>query len=288
MVRPHRLRRRGHRPRLPRPAVAVRPISSPRFNGEPVPPSPPLGVVADADGRPRRLAGRAPRRGQLAMRDFRKHTSWYLTGYPVGGEVRRRFSHGRHAGRARRPARRRSTRRSAVVPGGERIRRGHTNGPIRVALPAGYLDDLDDATLPDDGRRDGAQRRLSRTGASRPRVRLAAPARAARAARPRRSTIAPPTSTRRRAPARIRVAYVRRLAVEKASAVVATVRRRRDWSSPPTRRSTSTAAILGKPADADDAGGCSRLLAGGRTGCTPASPCASRRRDGGRGRARRW
>ena len=33
---------------------------------------------------------------------------------------------------------------------GERIRRGHTNGPIRVALPAGYLDHLDDLTVPDD------------------------------------------------------------------------------------------------------------------------------------------
>jgi hypothetical protein len=36
------------------------------------------------------------------------------------------------------------------VPGGERIRRGHTNGPIRVALPEGYLDNLDDLTPPDD------------------------------------------------------------------------------------------------------------------------------------------
>ena len=26
------------------------------------------------------------------MRDFRKHTGWYLTGYPVGPEVRRRFA----------------------------------------------------------------------------------------------------------------------------------------------------------------------------------------------------
>ena len=27
-----------------------------------------------------------------AMRDFRKHTGWYMSGYPVGPEVRRRFS----------------------------------------------------------------------------------------------------------------------------------------------------------------------------------------------------
>jgi len=38
----------------------------------------------------------------------------------------------------------------ALVDGGERIRRGHTNGPIRVALPNGYLDHLDDLTVPDD------------------------------------------------------------------------------------------------------------------------------------------
>jgi hypothetical protein len=37
-----------------------------------------------------------------------------------------------------------------IVDGGERIRRGHTNGPIRVALPHGYLDHLDDLTVPDD------------------------------------------------------------------------------------------------------------------------------------------
>jgi nifR3 family TIM-barrel protein len=85
----------------------------------------------------------------LAMRDFRKHTAWYLTGYPVGGEVRRRFSNISTLAElddligALDPQ-------VAVVPGGERIHRGHTNGPIRVALPAGYLDDPDDATPPDD------------------------------------------------------------------------------------------------------------------------------------------
>jgi hypothetical protein len=87
---------------------------------------------------------------ELAMRDFRKHTAWYLTGYPVGGEVRRRFAMVSSLAElddlvAALDAR------VQLVPGGERIRRGHTNGPIRVALPAGYLDHLDDLTVPDDG-----------------------------------------------------------------------------------------------------------------------------------------
>ena len=44
-----------------------------------------------------------------------------------------------------------------VVEGGERIKRGHTNGPIKVALPTGWLDGetragLDsDVSVPDDG-----------------------------------------------------------------------------------------------------------------------------------------
>ena len=41
-----------------------------------------------------------------------------------------------------------------VVEGGERIRRGHTNGPVKVSLPPGYLDDLEalehDVVVPDD------------------------------------------------------------------------------------------------------------------------------------------
>ena len=76
------------------------------------------------------------------MRDFRKHASWYLTGYPVGGESRRRFAQVSTLAElddlvaALDPA-------LTVVEGGERIRRGHTNGPIKVALPDGFLDDPD-------------------------------------------------------------------------------------------------------------------------------------------------
>ena len=119
------------------------------FNGEPVPESPSLGFVGQQMADHCRLL--AEHLGEdHAVRDFRKHTSWYLTGYPVGGEARGNFSKINsiaeldHLIAALDPT-------LVVVPGGERIRRGHTNGPIRVILPEGYLDDLDDATPPDDG-----------------------------------------------------------------------------------------------------------------------------------------
>ncbi len=90
----------------------------------------------------------------FAMRDFRKHASWYLTGYPVGPEVRRRFS--LVATIAELEQLLAELDRSAqIVEGGARIRRGHTNGPIKVALPEGFLtaDDADsDMTIPDDAR----------------------------------------------------------------------------------------------------------------------------------------
>ena len=37
-----------------------------------------------------------------------------------------------------------------LVDGGERLTRGHTNGPIKVVLPEGYLQNRDDMTVPDD------------------------------------------------------------------------------------------------------------------------------------------
>ena len=81
------------------------------------------------------------------LRDFRKHTGWYLTGYPVGPDVRRRLA---------------SVATMVeledliavldgtipLLPGGQRIRRGHTNGPRPVHLPHRWLEDPDDATPP--------------------------------------------------------------------------------------------------------------------------------------------
>ncbi|MEQ1872685.1 MAG: tRNA dihydrouridine synthase DusB [Ilumatobacteraceae bacterium] len=118
------------------------------LNGRPVPASPLLGeACAVMAEHARLLVGHLGE--DLAMRDFRKHTSWYLTGYPVGGEVRKQFSGVSTYSEledliaALDPTLR-------IVEGGERIRRGHTNGPIRVALPEGYLNHLDDLVVPDD------------------------------------------------------------------------------------------------------------------------------------------
>ena len=83
------------------------------------------------------------------MRDFRKHTGWYLSGYPVGPSVRREMSMVsslQELADLVGPL----DRSLPIVEGGERIKRGHTNGPRKVSLPDGYLDHLDDLTVPDD------------------------------------------------------------------------------------------------------------------------------------------
>ena len=118
------------------------------LSGREVSASPTLGEVCDVMGRHARLL--VDHLGaDLALRDFRKHTAWYMTGYPVGGEMRRRLAMVSTLTELDDlmgmldPS-------TAIVEGGERIRRGHTNGPIRVALPDGYLDHLDDDAVPDD------------------------------------------------------------------------------------------------------------------------------------------
>jgi tRNA-dihydrouridine synthase len=86
----------------------------------------------------------------FGIRNFRKHCGWYLTGYPVGSEVRRSFATVSSFDELCAIASRldRSIR---LVEGGERLARGHTNGPIKVVLPEGYLENRDDMTVPDDG-----------------------------------------------------------------------------------------------------------------------------------------
>jgi nifR3 family TIM-barrel protein len=81
----------------------------------------------------------------IAMLDLRKHVGWYLQGYPVGGEVRRRLMAAttvdgleHELGRLDPDLR--------PLPGSESQPRGKTSGPRRVVLPEGWLDDVDDPT----------------------------------------------------------------------------------------------------------------------------------------------
>ena len=116
------------------------------FSGAAPKPTPPLGdVLAVMLRHAEALCAHLDR----GIRDFRKHTSWYLTGYPVGGEMRRRFAEVSSLARLAELADMLDPS-LVIVEGGERIARGHTNGPIKVVLPEGYLDHLDDMTVPDD------------------------------------------------------------------------------------------------------------------------------------------
>ena len=84
------------------------------------------------------------------IRQFRKHTSWYLTGFPVGPEVRRMMATIATPEELTRILDRLD---GAVPfpPGASRMARGHTNGPRPVHLPAGWLDTVDDPTPPEGG-----------------------------------------------------------------------------------------------------------------------------------------
>ena len=87
------------------------------------------------------------------VRDFRKHVSWYLTGYPVGGEVRHRLATADSIVAFDAILDEMLERNGAdmtVVEGGESLRRGKTSGPIKVSLPEGFRGCLNDMTIPDD------------------------------------------------------------------------------------------------------------------------------------------
>jgi nifR3 family TIM-barrel protein len=82
-----------------------------------------------------------------ALRAFRKHSSWYTKGFPGGAALRERLMRVETmAGLAAELA---SVDRSLPFPPeAMRVPRGKGGGTQTVALPEGYLDDLDDATPP--------------------------------------------------------------------------------------------------------------------------------------------
>lgn len=120
------------------------------FAGRPVQPPPTLGAVADVMRRHARLL--VPAFGGdegMAVRDFRKHVGWYLTGYPAGGDRRRRLAmagsiaelddllDGLDA--------------AAELPAGAHaLPRGHSQGPKPVSLPEHWLRTRDDPSPPEE------------------------------------------------------------------------------------------------------------------------------------------
>ena len=82
-----------------------------------------------------------------AMRSFRKHSTWYTKGFRGGAPLRERLMRvttlaGLHDALADVDGA------QPFPPDAMRVARGKTGGVQKVALPEGYLDDLDDATPP--------------------------------------------------------------------------------------------------------------------------------------------
>ncbi len=132
------------------------------LSGRPVSPAPRLAVVVEAMARHARLLVEhytefdvrdGKRSGEdLAMCDFRKHTSWYLTGYPGRAGGSPPAGAGVDADGARRPARRprsvrRARRRRRADQARPRQRSGQGRPARRLPRPSRRLDDL---TIPDD------------------------------------------------------------------------------------------------------------------------------------------
>ena len=81
------------------------------------------------------------------LRDFRKHTGWYLAGFPVGAETRRRLASVVSLAQLEQLLERLDP--DVPLPdAGRRLPRGHTDGPRPVALPDGWLDRPDDPCPP--------------------------------------------------------------------------------------------------------------------------------------------
>lgn len=120
------------------------------FRGQPVPEPPLLGVVIDAMRTHVRLLVEEFGDENNAVRDFRKHVGWYLTGYAIGGESRRRMALTSTLDEL--DAMLDELDRCLALPdGARRAKRGHTNGPRPVALPHRWIETADELSVPDGG-----------------------------------------------------------------------------------------------------------------------------------------
>ena len=115
------------------------------FAGRPRPTPPDLGTVTATLLRHAGLLSEhmGPEKG---IRDLRKHTSWYLMGFPVGPELRQCL--GLVSTLAELAELLSQLPRDEPFPAAAAGPRGRQGSPGRVVLPEGWLDDPDDETVP--------------------------------------------------------------------------------------------------------------------------------------------
>jgi nifR3 family TIM-barrel protein len=115
------------------------------FAGQPIPAGPDLGEVAKVLRRHAELLVEhdGPDKG---IRDLRKHMAWYLMGFPVGSQLRRRFA--MVTSLAELDDLLGELDHDAPFPVEAEGPRGRQGSPGRVTLPYGWLDDPNDRTVP--------------------------------------------------------------------------------------------------------------------------------------------
>ena len=89
--------------------------------------------------------------GSHAIKDFRKHTSWYLKGYATGPQVRnalQKVSDLDHLNALLTSLLESVDPAMSLDPASLRVPRSHRNGPKPVVLPTGWLDEPEDVTPP--------------------------------------------------------------------------------------------------------------------------------------------
>jgi nifR3 family TIM-barrel protein len=115
--------------------------------GRPVAAAPRLGDVADAMALHARLL--AEWIGEAtAVRDFRKHVGWYLTGYPAGRDLRRRLTLVSSLAELDEVLGE-LPRELELAAANRDLPRGKSSGPFRVQLPDGWVAAANDPTPPE-------------------------------------------------------------------------------------------------------------------------------------------
>ena len=120
-------------------------VLSAAFAGKPLPEPPTLGEVADIIRRHGELL--AQHFGEAkGMRDIRKHIAWYLHGLPAGSDLRRTLALVTTCDELDRLLD--ELDRDLPFPVTAHGARGRQGSPASVTLPAGWLDDPEDTTVP--------------------------------------------------------------------------------------------------------------------------------------------